>query len=501
MLALRRVSKAFPGVQALAEVSLELRPGEIHGLVGENGAGKSTAIKILAGLERPDTGQVELDGAPLTPGGPGGSRAADIGFVPQELQLLPEASVAENVMIDRLVTRGLGWIDWPATRREARRHLDRVGLGVAAERPARGLGPAQKQLTQIARALAADARVLLLDEPTSALTEHEARRLFALLRELRGAGVALGFVSHKLKEVLELCDRVSVLRDGRLVGTRPASGASVAELVQMMIGREWSDDRPGVLTPREDREVLRVEGLRRRGQVEGLSFALREGEILGFYGLVGSGRSELARVLIGAEPGGGGRVFVRGREVAIRNVGDTLERLRIGYVSENRKEEGLWLEDEVRTNLTVTVWTRIRSALTRRIDARAERRAAQRQVDALGIKPVHLERRVKQLSGGNQQKVSVGKWLAADCDVLIIDEPTVGVDVGAKRQLQQSIWDLAARDGKSIILISSDLAEIARLASRLLVFREGRIVAEVRHIDRLGKTYEQISQEVAPCFE
>jgi ribose transport system ATP-binding protein len=365
---------------------------------------------------------------------------------------------------------------------------------------ARRLSAAQKQLIQIARALVAKARVLLLDEPTSSLTEHETHRLFELLRELRRGGATLVFVSHKLGEVLELCERVSVLRDGRLVGTRDVERVGAGELVQMMIGRDCSDDHVGTLSPRWEAEVLRADDIHGRGKVDGVSFSLHQGEILGFYGLVGSGRTELARILIGDEPLRAGRVVVRGAEVAIRSVGQALEKHRLGYVTENRKEEGLLLDDDVRTNLTLTIWSRLRRALTRRIDGVAERAAARRQVEALQIRPPSLTRRVKHLSGGNQQKVSVGKWLCADCDVLIIDEPTVGVDVGAKQQIQQSIWNLAAHEGKSIILISSDLPEIVRLASRLLVFRAGRIVAEVADIDRLGKTYAQVSQEIAPCF-
>jgi ribose transport system ATP-binding protein len=356
-------------------------------------------------------------------------------------------------------------------------------------------------LIQVARVLSADVKVLLLDEPTSSLTEHEARRLFALLRELRARGVALVFVSHKLGEVIELCDQASVLRDGRLVGSRDISHTTPRELVNMMIGRECNDDRLGQLSPDWNTEVLRAENVVRRDKANGISFALHRAEILGFYGLVGSGRTELARILIGEDRMDSGSVLVRGRVAAIRGVGQSLYQHGIGYVTENRKEEGLLLEDSVQTNLAITVWPRLRRAWTRWIDSRAEIALANRYVDSLRIRTTGLSQRVKNLSGGNQQKVSIGKWLAADCDILIIDEPTAGVDVGAKQQIHKLIGELAARDGKSVILISSDLPEIVRLANRILIFREHRIVGEVRDVDTKNKRYADVSAEIAPFFE
>jgi ribose transport system ATP-binding protein len=501
MFELRHISKSFPGVRALDDVSLQFHAGEIHGLIGENGAGKSTAIKIMSGLHQPDAGEIRFKGAPVALGSHRDALAKGIGIVHQELCVIPDASVAENIMIDKLITRRLGVIDWPAVYREAQKHLDRVGLEVPPDRPVRGLSVAQKQLVQIAKALAAEVKILLLDEPTSSLTEHEVRRLFSLLRELRTREVTLIFVSHKLDEVFALCDRVSVLRDGRVIGTHETRRLTPRDLVQMMIGRECSDDHLGRLAPDWNTEVLRAEHVVRRGKADGISFTLHRGEILGFYGLVGAGRTELARILIGEDRMDSGRIFVRGREAAIRSVSDSLYRHRIGYVTENRKEEGLLPDDSVQTNLTLPIWPRLRHALTRRIDAAAETAVARRQVEALRIRPPALAQRVGRLSGGNQQKVSIGKWLAADCDILVIDEPTVGVDVGAKQQIHQLIWDLAGRAGKSIILISSDLPEIVRIANRLLVFREHRIVGEVRDIDVNRKTYAEVSREIAPYFE
>ena len=476
-------------------------PGEIHGLMGENGAGKSTAIKIVTGIHQPDAGEIHFNGEPVTLADYRDSLARGIGIVHQELHVIPDASVAENIMIDKLITRGFGVIDWRALHREAKKHMDRVGLDVPPDRLVRGLSAAQKQLIQIAKALSADVKVLLLDEPTSSLTEHEARRLFTLLRELRDKGVALIFVSHKLDEVFALCDRVSVLRDGRFVGSDEVKNLTPRALVQMMIGRESNDDHLGQLSPEWTSEVLRAENITRTAKADHVSFTLHRGEVLGFYGLVGSGRTELARILIGEDEMDAGKVFVRGQAVAIHNVGETLYRHRIGYVTENRKEEGLLLDDSVQTNLTVTVWPRIQNAITRAIDAVAERAIATQNVDAMRIKTPTLEQRVGNLSGGNQQKVSIGKWLAADCDILIIDEPTVGVDIGAKHQIHQLIWDLAASHGKSVIVISSDLPELVRLVNRMLIFRERWIVGEVREIDVKGKTYAAVSEEIAPYFE
>jgi ribose transport system ATP-binding protein len=501
MLELRHISKSFPAVRALDDVSLEFRAGEIHGLIGENGAGKSTAIKILSGLHQPDGGEIRFNGAPITLRDYRDSVAQGIGIVNQEIAVIPDASVAENIMIDKLITRRFGVIDWPATHREARRHLARVGLDVPPDRLVRGLSAAQKQLIQIAKALSADVKVLLLDEPTSSLTEHEARRLFALLRELRAKGVALIFVSHKLDEVFALCDCVSVLRDGKFIGTRAIAGLAPRELVTMMIGRESNDDHLGRLAPDERQEVLRADHVVRRNQADDVSFTLHRGEILGFYGLVGSGRTELARLLIGEEQMDSGTVTLRGKTVVIRSVEESLYEHRLGYVTENRKEEGVFLDDSVQTNLTVAVWPKLRRALTRRIDPVGERAVADRYVDAMQIKTPGLAQRVGHLSGGNQQKVSIGKWLAADCDILIIDEPTVGVDVGAKQQIHQLIWNLAAKEGKSIIVISSDLPELVRIVNRLLVFRAHRIVGEVREIDVKRKTYAEVSAEIAPHFE
>jgi ribose transport system ATP-binding protein len=501
MLELRHISKSFPGVRALDDVSFEFRGGEIHGLIGENGAGKSTAIKIVTGIYQPDTGEIWFEGKRAQLRSYRDALGQGIGIVHQELQVIPDASVAENILIDKLPRRAFGAIDWPAVNRQARTLLEAVGLEIDPECLVRGLSAAQKQLIQIAKALSAEVKVLLLDEPTSSLTEHEVRRLFMLLRVLRDRGVALIFVSHKLDEMFALCDRVSVLRDGKAVGTHAITEITPAGLVQLMIGRDCNDDHLGVLAPRWDLEVLRADNLVRAGKTNDVSFVLHEGEVLGFYGLVGSGRTEVARLLIGEDQKDSGKIWIRGKEVSIRNVGEALYGHRLGYVTENRKEEGVFLDDGVRANLTVSIVQRLRNRFSRRIDALAEREVAVRSIGSLQVKTPDVEQPVKNLSGGNQQKVSIGKWLAAECDILIVDEPTVGVDVGAKAQIHRLIWDLARHQGKSVIVISSDLPELVRLVNRLLVFREQRIVGEVKEIDVQKKTYAQVSRELAPWLE
>jgi len=494
MLELRGIRKRFPGVQALDGVSLRFEPGEIHAVVGENGAGKSTLIKVVTGIEQPDDGEVLYDGERLCFRDYRDSLARGIDVVSQEIQVIPESTVAENIMLDKLVTRGrTGIIDWRAVESVARKYLDLVGLALPPDAVVKNLSAAQKQLIQIAKALAADAHVLFLDEPTSSLTEHEAGNLFRILRDLRARGVTIIFVSHKVEEVFALCDTVSVLRDGRHVGTRRISSLAPGDLIRMMIGREIVQAHLGRLDVNRDREMLRTEHVVREGKVEDISFTLFEGEILGFYGLVGAGRTELARILIGEDRLDSGVVYVRGMKARIQSVADSLERYRIGYVTENRKEEGLLLQSPVTTNVTITVWPQLRGRLSRAISRPRELSLTRRMIQALSIRTTGPYQKTDDLSGGNQQKICISKWLAADCDILIIDEPTVGVDIGAKEQIHQLIWDLAKKERKAIILISSDMAEVIKVASRILVFKDRRVVGEIEDVDDVTRTYEQVS--------
>ncbi len=502
MLELKHISKSFPGVRALDDVSITFAPGEIHAIVGENGAGKSTLMNIICGIYQADEGEVFLEGRPVHSRDYRQSLALGIDIVHQEIQIVRENTVAESIMLDKLVTYGpTGIINWSAVNERALKYMDMVGLDVPPTALMKGLSPAQKRLTQIARALASNARVILLDEPTSTLTKHEVKTLFDILNDLKKTGVVLVFVSHKFEEVFALCDRVTVLRDGRHIETRPTSELNRPELIRMMIGRECKEDHLGRVNFSRDVEVLRVEGLTRVGKIEDASFSLREGEILGLYGLVGAGRTEMARVLIGEDRMDAGRVVVRGELARIRSIADSLYRYRIGYLTENRKEEGLLLADTVRANLTITVWPRMVNKLTRWISPRQEDATAHEMVESLDIRTPGLAQIAENLSGGNQQKVSLAKWLAADCDVLIIDEPTVGVDVGAKEQIHRLVRRLAEEDRKSIILISSDMPEIVRLANRILVFRDRRIVGEVDNVDDPARTYDEISMAIGEYLQ
>ncbi len=482
-------------MKALDNVSLRFEPGEIHALVGENGAGKSTLIKIVTGIYKPDSGEIRYEGEPLHFNSYRDSLKMGIDLVNQEIQVVPESSIAENIMLDKMITYGkTGVINWKQVNSVAKEYMNLVGLDFSPYKVMKNLSAAHKQLAQIAKALASKARVLLLDEPTSSLTEHEAEKLFDILRGIRDQGVAIIFVSHKFEEVFALCDKATVLRDGQYVDTMDLADLTKDELISMMIGRTCSEDHLGELNIDTTREVLRVEHLCRSKKVDDVSFTLHQGEILGFYGLVGAGRTELARILIGEDKLDSGTVYIRGKKETVKSVAHSLHHHRIGYVTENRKEEGLFLKDPLETNITITVWRRLVGKLSRFINRKKEVDISTRMVDLLQIKTTGLSQPVENLSGGNQQKVSLSKWLAADCDILIIDEPTVGVDVGAKEHIHRLIWDLAGKQNKSLILISSDMPEIVKVASRILVFKDQRIVGEVKDI--ANKTYEEASAAI-----
>lgn len=486
-----RVRKTFPGVVALDQVCLQLRPGEIHALLGENGAGKSTLIKIITGVYRPDEGKVLLNGNAVSFATPRDALRAGISVVHQERNLVPAFSVAENLTLERTPTRAGAFVDYRRMNREAQRWLDVVGLDISPTATVAGLSVAQMQLVEVARALSLEARILLLDEPTASITPREADFLFDVLRRLRDQGVAILFVSHKLEEVFALCDHVTVLRDGK----NTASGESLAKLdrdqvVTLMVGRkEIIRDLPPKPVERTE-PLLEARGLGTASGERDINFALYKGEVLGLYGLVGAGRTELARALIGAERITGGELRIKGRLVRPGSVREALDVHRIGYVSENRKEEGLILLHSVLANGTITLWRRLGKRLGW-IKGGSEKAAVLPYVDLLQIKTPSLLQTVENLSGGNQQKVSLAKWLAADCEILVIDEPTVGIDIKTKHYLQELIWELAAK-GKAILLISSDMPEMVRLADRILVMRNHTIVGEVEN----SRRYDEVSRAI-----
>jgi ribose transport system ATP-binding protein len=476
-LAIEHVSKSFPSVLALDNISIHVRAGEIHALMGENGAGKSTLIKIVTGVHKPDSGRLLLDGREAEFASPRDALSAAIGAVHQERNLIPRFSVGENILLERLPTRN-GMVDYPEVHKRARAILDQLDRGIDTLAEVATLSVAQMQIVEIAKALSLQAKVLLLDEPTASITTHEADALFDVLRRLKAQNVAIVFVSHKLEEVFSLCDRVTVLRDGRIAASgEPIANVTRRQLVSFMIGRDERVADIGVRNPDRDQAVLELEALSTSFGHRDVNLTIHRGEILGLYGLVGAGRSELARSVLGFGERTGGAIRVRGQAASIHSMHEALERYRIGYVSEDRKGESLLLAYPVRDNIAITIWRRVAGALGL-ITRGAETKAAKPFIERLAIRTPSMETAVANLSGGNQQKVSIAKWLAARTDILIIDEPTVGIDVKTKVEIHELIaW--IARDGVSVLLISSDMAEMVTLADRILVLHDFRIVGEV----------------------
>ena len=497
MLEIKNVTKFFPGVIALSDVSITFKYGEIHALLGENGAGKSTLINVICGIHTPEIGGVYIDNEKADFHGFGDALENGISLVSQEIQVIPESSIAENIMLDKIKRfMKFGIINWNKVYSETQQYLDLVGLNYSPRQKIQDLSVAEKQLVQIAKALALNAKILLLDEPTASLTIKEADNLFKILRKLKSDGDrAIIFVSHKLEEVLEICDKLSVLRDGKYIDTKSCAGITKQDMIKMMIGRETKDNFLGFLDNHEE-VVLEVKGLNHEGKFGETDFKLRRGEILGFYGLVGSGRTELARLIIGADKADAGTVLVYGKKARINSVSDCLGKYRIGYVSENRKEEGLILSDTVKTNICITVWKNIRNAILGLINIKKEETVAKEWVRELSVKTTGIQQTVLSLSGGNQQKLCFAKWLAADCDILIIDEPTVGVDVGAKENIHEMIWDLAKTKGKSIILISSDMPELIKLSRRILIFKNFNIANEITGLNDAQTPYAKVSEMI-----
>jgi ABC-type sugar transport system ATPase subunit len=468
------ISKGFPGVQALDAVDLTCLPGEIHAIVGENGAGKSTLMKILAGAYGADTGTVRVDGREVKLATPADAQQLGIGMVYQELILVPDLSVAENVFLGRQPTRRFGIVDRKQLRADATELLQSLGAPIDAGTLVRDLSVGQQQMVEIAKVYSQDPRILVLDEPTSALTEHETGILFTTLRKLRGEGIAVIFISHRLKEVMEIADRVTVLRDGKLVGTNPIGELSPGDIVKMMVGRDVGDLFPKSTVPIGE-VVLQVRGFTRHGVFSDIGFEVREGEILGLAGLVGAGRTEVARSIFGLDPHDAGEVLIDGQRVRIRSPRDAV-RARLGYVPEDRKRDGLVLGLSVRSNSVFAVLSEL--ARVGFITRRMEIPTVTTMIERFALRPPDPERAVATLSGGNQQKVVIGRWTAATPRVLFLDEPTRGVDVGAKAEIHGLMGELAAH-GVAIVMISSELPEILSASDRILVLHEGRITAEL----------------------
>jgi ribose transport system ATP-binding protein len=468
------VTKRFPGVVALQDVSVSIAAGSCHALCGENGAGKSTLGKILAGLYRVDEGSLRVFGQAVQFAGPQAALAAGIGMVHQELLFCDNLSVAENLCLGTLPSRR-GFLSRPEMVRRAEQMLAAIEAPLDVHRTVGELTAGQQQMLQIASAVGRGARIIVFDEPTSSLSQHEAVKLYELLGRLRAQGVTAIYVSHRMEEIFRLCDTVTVLRDGRHVATQPTASLDEKALVQMMIGRSLDDYFPRHVEAPAGAELLRVERLSSPGRFSDVSFSVKAGEVVGFAGLVGAGRSEVAMALFGLDPHASGRVFVRGRDAGISDIGAAM-RHGLGLVPEDRKRQGLVLSMPAGGNTSLVVLDRL--ARLTFINRHAERALAADYFKRLRVRAPGPETITAGLSGGNQQKIVLAKWLAAHCDILILDEPTRGVDVGAKAEIHALIDELAA-SGKGVILISSELPEILNLSTRIIVLRDGRIAGEL----------------------
>jgi rhamnose transport system ATP-binding protein len=489
LLELRSISKSYGGVQALTDVSFSIERGTVHALVGENGAGKSTLVKIITGVVGHDSGELLFDGRPVWIGDAQTAHKLGIVAMYQEPTVFPDLSVAENVFAGRHPRSALRTVDWRAMESDAMRILDELGVDFGPDTPVRGLGVADRQLLEIAKALSTDARLLIMDEPTAALSPNEVENLFVTVRKLRDRGVAVIYISHRLEEIGTLADTVTVLRDGRHIATRPAAELTHAEIIRLMVGRSLD-----ALFPKEEAQigdvVFKANGLGRRGIFGNVSFELRRGEIVGLAGFVGAGRTEVARSIFGVDPLDSGRIEIEGRSFRPRSPRAALRR-GLAYLPEDRLHEGLVQPMTISDNVSMAVLEQLTTLGFLR--PRSERALAERFMAQLSIKATSPAQVVRSLSGGNQQKVVLGKWLAAEPRILILDEPTHGVDVGTKADVHRTISHLATQ-GLTILLISSELPEILGMSDRILVMREGQLVAE---LSREEATQERVIQAAA----
>lgn len=474
LLEMKGISKSFPGVKALENVQFSLRTGEVHALMGENGAGKSTLMKILGGIYSKDEGTVFVKGEQRNIASPRSASELGIAVIHQELNLIPHLTVVENIFLGREFTFGkTKLINWRAMRQEANRYLSQLGMDIDPQTLVGELSVGQQQMVEIAKALSMQADILVLDEPTAALTNKEIESLFQVIGSLKKKGVGMIYISHRMEEIFQICDRITVLRDGQYIGTRNTKESGMDELVRMMVGREIKDrfpKMPVAVGP----ERLRVEGLAQEGKLYDISLSVRSGEILGIAGLMGAGRTEFAKTLFGIEHINNGRIFIDGEPVAIKKPIDAI-RAGIAFVTEDRKEEGLVLALSVKENLSLPNLNSL--AAYGFVSQGKEKLLSENTIRQLLIKTPDANQTVSSLSGGNQQKVVIGKWLATHPKVLILDEPTRGVDIGAKKEIYDLMNQLV-QQGVAIIMISSELPEILGMSDRIIVMHEGRITGE-----------------------
>ena len=480
LIAVKNLSKSFPGVKALQDVQFDLQAGEVHALMGENGAGKSTLMKILAGVYIRDAGEVLLDGKPVEITSPAHAQSLAIGIIHQELYLMPHLTAAQNIFLGREPKGTLGlFLDEDQLNRDTQALFDRMNLAMPPDTRIADLTVARQQMVEIAKALSFKSRVLIMDEPTAALNNAEIEELFRIIRQLRAEGVGIVYISHKMDEIQRIADRITVMRDGRYINTVPAR-TPMAEIIAMMVGRKLESSEKTIPDTSANEVLLDVRGLQRGRAIRDVSFTLRRGEILGFAGLMGAGRTEVARAVFGADAIDSGEVRMRGALLTLKTPRDAVQ-AGIGYLSEDRKHFGLATGMDVESNITLPSLRRwLKWGVF--LNQPAIHTVGQEMVDKLRIKTPSLTQVARLLSGGNQQKVVIAKWLVQDCEVLIFDEPTRGIDVGAKSEIYKLVNDLAAQ-GKAIIVISSELPEVLHLSHRILVMCEGRVTGDVSALD------------------
>lgn len=483
ILTMKNIDKSFPGVHALDHVNLELRKGEVHALMGENGAGKSTLMKVLTGIYKKDSGTITYEGKEVEFKNTKAAQDAGIVIVHQELNMLGHLTVAQNLFIGREFKKGFR-IDDKKMNEEAQKLFDKLHVDIDPTERMSDLTVGKQQMCEIAKAVSFDAKVIIFDEPSAALTETEIEALFQIIRDLKQKGIAMVYISHRMDEIKMITDRVTVMRDGAYVGTVRTEECTKEDIIHMMVGRViYEEPKTHSTVPQDAPVVLKVEHLTAGKMVQDISFELRKGEILGFSGLMGAGRTETARALFGADPKEGGDIYVNGRKVLIRNPEDAV-RHGIGYLSEDRKRYGIVIQKSVTENTTMAALHKFMKGLF--INKKKEKETAKEYVETLATKTPDVEQLVINLSGGNQQKVVIAKWLTQDCEILIFDEPTRGIDVGAKNEIYKLMNRLAS-EGKSIIMISSEMTEILRMSDRIIVMCEGKKTGEL--------TIEEATQE------
>jgi ribose transport system ATP-binding protein len=482
LLKMEGISKAFPGVQALSDVEFELNEGEVHALLGENGAGKSTLMKILTGIYQKDAGTIEYQGKNIEVPDTKAAQKLGISIIHQELNLAPHLTVAQNIFIGR-EPKGLFnlFLDEKELNDRAQKLFERLNINLDPRELVGNLTVAKQQMVEISKALSFESRVLIMDEPTAALTDTEIDALFVIIRKLRRDGVGIVYISHRMEELKKITDRVSIMRDGTYVGTINTKDATIDQIISMMVGRKINNNQRPTIKPQNREKVLEVRKLNRVKAIKDVSFELYKGEIVGFAGLMGAGRTEVARAIFGADPLDSGEILIRGKKVNIKSPTDAVQN-GIGYLSEDRKQFGVLVGMDVKTNIAISTMKDYLRPLgwmnTSKIDKQAKD-----MIEKLRIKTPSGNQLVKNLSGGNQQKVVIGKWLTRDSDILIFDEPTRGIDIGAKDEIYRLLNELAEQ-GKSIIMISSELPEILRMSHRVIVMCEGRITGELENNEK-----------------